>query len=499
MKILNKTATFKNRTIANYVGNFVSIFSYLVFFPLYIKIYDINQFSLITFASTILALFLLFDFGFGAVLRREFAIESDSLEHYTKRNLFFISIERLYAATFVIIIFIILLLNTKIKIILSQFASIPELEIIVGLICTMSFFQLYSNLYVSILSALNKHVVLNVIQTIMLLSRNGLVIVVSFYSNSVLYFFLFQFLVMLVHVIILRRMVYFVAIRKIKFPKLSNFIADIGELKNYFKIGLTFFTMSLLSTLNYQIDKLFIVNKLSAEDLGSYNTALVLSQVMVNLALPIIGTLSPLIIGLHNSESYNKVKQLFIQYTVIFNLIAGIILALFFFHSNFLIGFWIGENDLKNSISNIILYLLGSSTLILNQLLPYQVSIAYLNFRKVVIFGFFNFLIIIPLYYFGIHYWGIKGVAIVWLISNSYLTIVNNYFYLSPLYNDLFKKSLFQISILPLIVSFLFFTFFNTLKPNLFNPYLYLITICTIALFSLLGSGFLYRKTIFNR
>lgn len=496
MKILHNTASFKSRTIANYLGNLVSILSSVIFFPLYLKYYGVNQFSLITFASSVLALILLFDFGFGAVLRREFAIDVDDLELDVDRNKFLISIERLYAICFFVFILLMLFLHSEIKKIFSQFSSIPNIELIVGLMCTMSFFQLYSNLYNSVLGALNKHVVLNIIQTIMLIIRNGLVLVISIYSNSLLYFFLFQAAIMLIHVSMLRWIVYFVTIRKTIIPAENSFLEDLHKIKNHFKLGLSFFTLSLLSTLNFQLDKLFIVRNMSSADLGSYNTAMVLSQAVVNLAAPIIGTLSPLIISLHSSKSYLEIDRMVSKYTLIFNLITGTILALFVFHANFLIGLWIGENEIKNSILNIILFLLGSSALILNQMLPYQVSIASLNFKKVVIFGFLNIIITIPLYYFGVKYGGIKGVAMVWFFSNLYLTIINNYLYLSPIYIELYKKMLFRLTLLPILASFILFAFFEQFKPDFSNQYLQFFAISIVAMLGLFVSASLFRKKI---
>jgi O-antigen/teichoic acid export membrane protein len=237
---------------------------------------------------------------------------------------------------------------------------------------------------------------------------------------------------------------------------------------------------------------------LSSADLGSYNTAMILSQSVLNLAAPIVGTLSPLIISLHNSRSYSEIERLFSKYTMIFNLIAGIILALFIFHGDFFIGFWIGENEIKKSILKIILYLLASSVLILNQMLPYQVSIASLNFKKVVIFGFLNIIITIPLYYFGVKYGGIRGVAMVWFFSNLYLTIINNYLYLSPIYIELYKKMLFQITLLPILASFFLFAIFEQFIPEFSNQYLQFFAISTVAMFALLGSAMLFRKKIYN-
>src|SRR5690606_4410483 len=118
-------------------------------------------------------------------------------------------------------------------------------------------FQFLGNFYLGGLLGLQKQVKANVYQVIWGICRNGLVIVVIYYSPSLISFFLWQAVITFIYVILVRRTL-LKTIRTESSQLSSSFLFDRKLLRSLSKFAVGMLVISLVAAINTQLDRIAI-------------------------------------------------------------------------------------------------------------------------------------------------------------------------------------------------------------------------------------------------
>lgn len=457
----------KKNILANYVGRFWSIFSGLLFTPLYIHFLGIEKFSIISFALVIAGLMAVLDGGLTATLSREFALKNSS--NLIKVNTFS-TFEILYFALSLFIFLIVFIFSDKIANSWLNLENIDSQEVsyflkIIGIGVSLEFL---CNFYSGGLMGLEKHVKVNFYKVAWGILRNGLVLIPISYFASLELFFVWQTVSTFIYTILLRNAL--ICDLDSKIPVFRIPIIDKEILNRTWKFALGIFFISLVASINTQMDKLAISKLLPISILGYYILAVSLSQSLVTLITPISTAMLPRFTSLF---SEGKIDEAFSLYSRLSLLISIIVLSIgcnIIVFAEQLIWIWTGDFELAENAYIFVPFLTIGSIMLAFQILPYSVSIAN-GYTKINNFlGLISLFITLPGYWIMTKYYGGVGAAITWgvtqlLITPFYIYFINNRFLPNIInFNQLLRN--FIIPLLVALISAVLFAQLNYSNDN---------------------------------
>ncbi|MBO9585948.1 MAG: oligosaccharide flippase family protein [Flavobacterium sp.] len=476
---------FKN-IIANYVGKIWGIVSVFVFIPFYIKLLGIESYAVINFYTVILTIMYFADGGLSATLNREVARNTN--KQYIGNMLF--TIERVYMAVCLFIIIIVFLFS---KIIAANWLnsntfSNEDLSLYISLMGISVAFQLFTTLQSSGLTGLEKQVLSNGIQVSSSFFRSGVVLLPLFFFPTLLTFFIWQVSINIIFFFVTRYNLW----RYIKTDVKYTFDREILKTVGRFAGGMML--MSIISSLNTQIDKLVISKLLSLKEFGYYALAGTLSQVPELIITPIAVAILPRMVKYSENNEKDKIKKLFHINTFILSTLAvtgGMLL--FLFTKDFLL-IWTHDIVIANKIENVTKILLVGAVFLSFQFMPYYLAIANGHTSVNVRLGIAAIICIIPALIFFVKQYGLIGATYTWLIMNVFAYFYLGYFIISKFLKGEFKRWLINGTMIPLIITAIIGFVSYLLTINLQKGYFVFLYSIIIGLISLY-----INLTIFNK
>jgi len=415
---------FKNIT-ANIIGRCWSIISGFIFIPLYIKFLGFGSYSVISFTLIVAGIMAILDAGLTATLARELARQDRG--NLEKLNVFR-SLEKYYFIVVILVIGIILFLSDFIAngwLKTTLFTS-NELSLFLKIIGVDIGFQLLFRFYIGGLMGLEKQVEANFYQIIWSTIRNGLVIGLIFFLPSLKGFFLWQALTSVIFAFLLKVYLSKFFKRLTKEKKVEKI--EIRSITKLWKFAGGMFLISLVASLNTQVDKILISKLLPLESLGSYTLASSLAMVIISLVSPISASLLPRFTALY---SINKNEEASLLFQNINNAVCIIIFAItanLFFFSREVIWIWTGNPDLASHSAVYLKVLIFSTSILALTMLPYDVAIANGYTKLNNILGMLSLLITLPGYFFAIRNYGAIGAAYLLVFVQLVYAIIYYYF-----------------------------------------------------------------------
>lgn len=281
-------------------------------------------------------------------------------------------------------------------------------------------FQLPIGFYSGGLLGLKRQVPLSIINISLGTLRSfGAVIILIFFSKSVIIFFLWSVIINVIQALLLKYTLWHYL------PKTNlKTIFDSNELRRIFHFAAGMMGISLTSILLTQIDKIILSKILPLEQFGYYSIACSLSLVIYQIIGPIVQSYFP---RFSNLVSLNKIDDLKLIYHQACQVISLFVLpatfTLVFFSEN-LIFMWTNSSLVtKNTMLITAIYALGTG---LNGLMniPYYLTLSF-GWTKLGLFqNIFLLILIIPTnIYLAVNYGAIGG-AISWAIINSIYFLV---------------------------------------------------------------------------
>jgi len=445
---------------ANLFGRFWGVFSNFIFLPLYVKYLGVNQYGIISLALVITVFISLMDAGMTATITRELANnENDSIK---KINIFR-TLDSIYLIVALITSLSVFLFSTSIVGLINSEGHKPEILILcIKIIGIEIGFKLLSQFYSGGLLGLDKQIELNKYKILWGIFRNGFVVLVIIYSNSIISFLLWQCLVTIIYSFLIRLRLINILYQTIGLKNyFTKFKIDITILKSIKNYTLGMLLISIVVAINTQVDKLILSSLLSLEILAYYTLAFTLSKALNLIVEPIKTTVLPTIISLYTSEKSQEGSKIFKFTNYLICIIVFPISSLFIVYPEMLLYLWTNNMDVAKSSSIYLVPLTIGNLFLTIQLLPFNVAIAnkFTKYNNVI--GFVSLFVFVPGSYYLISLFGGLGSAYLYAFVQIIIAIIYTYL-INRKFINLSLKELWFNPVIILITSLLFGYFVST-------------------------------------
>lgn len=436
--------------IANILGRFWAIISSFVFVPFYIDILGFESYSIISFTLIISNVLSIVDTGLTATLSREFSRSDLTLSEKKKT---FITLESIFHIIVFLTVFVIIFLSDYIanNWLNLNALQIDKVSIYLKFIAIDIGFQLLIRFYLGGFIGLDKQVKSNIYYFFWALFRNGFIIILIYSYSSLYLFFCWQAFISLVFYLIIGQKLKNELFGKFQF----KFNIDFEILNKNLRFALGMLMISLVASINTQMDKLIISKLLTVNDLGFYTLSSSLAMGIIAIVSPISSTLLPKFTSLYSLNNNSGAAQLFNDASHFISIVTFSLMFNMIFFSNDLVWIWTGNLELSKKVSIFLPFMIISFSMLAIAMLPYNIAIANAYTKLNNVLGFSSLLITIPGYFVGIKFWGPIGAAIVYafvqtIITIIYLAVIRRKYIKEITSQTLFLKNV----ILPIILSF---------------------------------------------
>lgn len=403
--------------IANFVGKGVTAVMAVAFVPLYIRFMGVEAYGLVGLYVTILAISSIVDLGLSTTLNRELARLSAQPGQAQQAYDLVRSLEICYWAIAILVGIVVALGAPFIAAEWVQAATIPRpiVQTSITLMGMILLFQLPLTFYSGGLMGLQRQVVLNTINVVLLTTRNvGAVLILWLVSPSIIGFFSWQVAIGMLHTGVMA-VVLWRSLPKAEQPAHIRpaLLRDIWR----FAAGMS--GISLVTVLLTQVDKLILLRLLPLEDFGYYTLASAVANGLSSFILPIFSVIFPSFTHLVILKDEVGLRRLYHQSCQLMSVIVlplAIVIALFSYE---ILLLWTGDlQTTEQSHLLVSVLIIGTA---LNGMMnpPYALQLAYgwtsLAFYQNII----SVVILLPLLIWATQAYGALGAAILWVVLNA--------------------------------------------------------------------------------
>lgn len=398
------------------------------------------------------------DAGLTATLSREFAHIGNSSKE--KIRIF----KTLESSYFIIIGFSIVLVFVLSGIIANKWLNLNTFDpnrvsFFLRIISFDVGFQLLLRFYLGGLLGLEKQVQANIYLVGWGILRNGFVVVAILIIPTLEVFFIWQTISTVIFAILLRLSLNKALIGHYKFdlqPRLERSV-----FRRVWQFAGGMLLISLVASLNTQMDKLTISKLLSIESLGYYTLAVSLSMVIFILVNPISIALLPRFTALYSAGKNDEASKLFHKVNLFVAILVFSIMAIIAFFAKDLIWIWTGKMELAEHVYFLIPIIVFAYALISLQILPYNIAIANGYTKLNNLLGLISLFVTLPGYWIATKHYGAIGAAYVFcgvqtITTLIYLYFINKKFINTKRISDLYIKQMLYPLLITLSIAFVF-------------------------------------------
>ncbi|MGO4710535.1 oligosaccharide flippase family protein [Chryseobacterium sp. 2TAF14] len=439
----------KKNILANVLGKFWSILSGFLFIPLYIKFLGFESYSIISFTLIIAGIMAILDAGLTATLSREFARKDQLLD---EKYRVFKTLETCY---FLIIIFISVLVFFSSDFIANQWLNLKTIEphrisIFIKIIGFEAGCQMLFRFYMGGVLGFEQQVKANAFQIGWGMLRNGFVVIAIYFVPSLEMFFVWQLIATIIFSVMMRFFLLSILNGKYSFSFKPTLEKEVFLKIWRFAGGMLL--ISLIASLNTQMDKLAISKLLNINTLGYYTIAISIAMVIHILVSPISIALLPRFTALYSKGEREEASQLYKKINLFIAILLFSFMANIIFHGNKIIWIWTGDLNLAEKAGVFLPILSVSFTMLAFASIPYDIAIANGYTKLNNLLGILSLFLTLPGYWIATKLYGGIGAAYVFcfvqtIITFVYLYYINKKFLNISLYDLFLKKSL-----LPLLI-----------------------------------------------
>lgn len=385
--------------------------------PYYIKHLGSEPYGLVAFFTMLTTWMNLLDLGISPTLGREVA----SARGIQNGMSDFRKLLRSFEMIFLIISFIVSIsfflfrdfISTEwIKAIEIPHDVLVQCVMILGVLISLRWF---SSLYKSLLTGLEEHLLLNLINIFFsTLKFIGALFIFKYISSEISIFFIFQLILGFFEFLCL----IFFSYRMLPSmgPRLPLFSFYVSNVKNVLPFALGIAYTSMIWMFVSQVDKLILSGVLSLKEFGYFNLVVVISSTITALASPISQATLPRMVYLNSINRFDDMTSLYKKSTQLITLISmslSITIALF---SKQLVFLWTENIQAAVWCENVLFYYaLGSGVLSVLSFQYYlQVAVGKLDLH--VKGGTLSLIIDVPILVVVGLYYGAETLGLVWFI-----------------------------------------------------------------------------------
>lgn len=396
----------------NFIGGVWLALLIILSTPWYISKLGLELYGVLSIWLVFQAMMSFFDFGLGATIIREFAgAKSDSEGNHYKQSLlktveiFYWSIAAIIFAF--LIIFAVFFSSHWFTFHISKNINIMYIMLLMS--CTL-FFQFPNVLYLNGLIGLQNHKLMNILQISGNTLRYGLGSLILFFHNDLIWFFSVQIIVAILQTFIAR----FFLRRSINCTIIYRPVFNFDLLRNSARFSSGMALTSIAAVLISNIDRIAISKILPVSELGKYAIAFTATGLLQLGIQPFYRAFFPRYSELFSFGNQEKLKK---EYFFSNKMIAIIIISLgvicLFFAEDIFLS-WMNIKDVI-IIKVFRLLILGIVCSGLGWLpAAMQQAQGWTSLHVKMIFG--SILIGLPIMILAIHFFGIIGGTVVWLI-----------------------------------------------------------------------------------
>lgn len=409
---MKKSKSLKKNAVANYIGQFYSIFIGVLILPLYLNILGSESYGLVGFFTMLSSWMMLLDIGLSPTLSREASVLKDSKSGLLEfkillRNIEFIFYFFSFFSFILIFSFKDFIVQSWLNIITLNIHMVSNIIILMGLMFTIKWFV---GLYQGIIIGFEEQVWLNKYKIfINTLKFVGAYLLIKYITNDIFIFFIYQFSISIIEYIVIRYKVY-------RYLPLSDkfILPDLEPIKKIGPFALSIAFTSGIWTVFTQFDKLLLSHYLSLSNYGFYTLVIVFSNVFIQMSNPINQAILPRLTKLCTDGNLKDMLQLYHISTQVIAVIMVSLTAIISYFSYEILYAWTGNIEASLWDTKILMwYTLGNGILAFLSL-PYNLQYAFGNLKYHVRFNIIFPFFAIPIIYFSIEKYSVIGASMTW-------------------------------------------------------------------------------------
>ncbi len=437
-------ANVKHNIIANYLGQVWTGLLALAFIPLYIEYLGMEAYGLIALFAVIQSSLMLLDAGMTPTLNREMARFRAGVHSPQSIRELLHSLEVICCGLAMLTIAGLWLASPYLA---SDWlkADYLSVDVVTNALVIMGFIvgmRLCEGIYRGSLYGLEQQVWYNAVYSLLTTLRyGGALAILAWISASVNVFFLWQAAISLLTVVIFAYRVN-QALPEVFLPvKFSwSALAQVWKFAGGM-MSITFLTMILL-----QSDKLLLSRLLSLTDFGYYALAAAAASILYMIIVPVTQAVYPRIVSFATIQSNPDLIRLYHQISQLIVVLISPAAMLLCFFSGGVIYVWSGSLSLVNNAAPILSILAVGSFLNSLSYLPYQVQIAHGWTGLLFKIHLLIVLTLVSLIYIVFPRFGAEGAAWIWLLINAaYLAISSHFMHRKLLVNEKWRWYFFDL------------------------------------------------------
>lgn len=471
----------------------------LAFVPLYIKYLGMEAYGLVGIFTLLLAWLTLLDMGMTPTINREMARYTAGVHTAQSIRDLLRSLEVISFVLAFLVAITIWFCATWLSTHWLQAEKLPVEQVaqaisIMGLVVALRFIE---GLYRGAIIGLQKQILLSTASAALATLRSGgAVLVLIWVAPNIEAFFLWQGLVSGISIIVFMIITYYNLPPILHFAKFSWV-----QLKSIWKFASGMMTVTFLSLLLMQVDKIILSRLLSLEMFGYYTLAGTVAAVIFQLSGPIDQAFYPRFTELVTQKEIPKLIDIYhrgAQLSSVMLVPAGLILV--FFGENLLI-LWTGNTDLAHHVAPLlILLVLGN---IFNGFMhfPFYLTLAYAWPRFAIRQNIIAVILMIPTTLWVAPRYGAIGVASMWTILNlGYVLIAIHFIHWRLLKSEKWYWYLYDI-MFPILGALTVIAVFWRFQPIFISKWIELAWLIACGLCAVFASVLItpdIRKSVFN-
>jgi O-antigen/teichoic acid export membrane protein len=411
--------SLKRNIAANYAGRAYSVLAIYLFVPFYLRILGPEAYGLISFYMIILTIASLADVGLSATFAREAASTGDKGGLCDVLTTF----ERiliLTVGTFAVALFF--GANWIAAHWLNKGVDIGQAEMAncLRLMACMLPPQMAMALYTAGLFGIQRQVLANGLQAALTTVRAGLVILPIYFRPEPEVFFAWQ----LGFTVLFAFFVRFSLLRAIGHSgwALGAFVLERVRPLIAFAGGMV--AISVISSLNTQLDKIVVSKMFSVETFGFYALASTLAQLPATATAPMIIGLLPKLTQLQASNEQDQMRRIYEKYCYVVAVLSGIGGIGLVFFAREILALWLYGVAVKPEVVTVTQIMSVGGILLALASMPFYLGMANGHNKTSVVLGIFTTVVIVPLMIWATGAFGLAGAALPWVFLNGAALLV---------------------------------------------------------------------------
>ncbi|MDN3658335.1 oligosaccharide flippase family protein [Ferruginibacter paludis] len=469
LKKLLLTTSLKANIVANFSGNgFMAVIN-LLFIPVYLKYIGSEGYGLIGVFASIQSILYILDSGLSTTLNKELAGLSSGVSNKQRIVNLVKTLETVYWPVAILVGIIALAASWFLATSWVQAKGLSE-ETVLHAFFILSItlvFQFPVGFYAGGLLGLQRHLLYNAVRVLFAIVKNiGAVLLLMYYSNSVIVFFTWNFIITVLTVLCYRFL-----LRGLIAGDSFKAKFDLGELKRVAKFSGGMAAISLSAILMLQADKVVLSKTILLADFGYYTIAVTLGMAVLQIVNPVAQSFFPKFSYL---AALNKQDQLKETYHSCCQLVSIIIfpasLVIIFFTKEVLLLWTHNATTVENTWYVARLFSIGTA---INAVASILFSFTFaLNWTKFAVYiSIYYAIIITPSIAIITWLYGTTGAGYCWIVFN----VINLVFVPYVIHKKFLKGDLFpwfwNDTFKPFISCLIFILLIHTLIPiSQFTP-----------------------------